>query len=70
MSVIVSTSNYEFTHGKKPRGRGYWCFDIAGKDFWVPKDGSGEGAVMYSEAKKRAVSEAVKQNVYQITVLT
>lgn len=26
MSITISTTAYEFTHGKKPRGRGSWAF--------------------------------------------
>ena len=28
MTIEVNTTQYEFSHGKKPRGRGWWAFDI------------------------------------------
>jgi hypothetical protein len=31
MTVRVSTTDYEFVHGKKPRGTGHWFFYIMEK---------------------------------------
>jgi hypothetical protein len=31
MKVQISTERYEFSHGKKPRGIGYWFFKIFSK---------------------------------------
>lgn len=30
MQITVKTSEYEFAHGKKPRGEGYWHFKLVG----------------------------------------
>ena len=32
--IECNTAQYEFSHGKKPRGRGYWAFEIGGEVFW------------------------------------
>ena len=58
----VSTSNYEFTHGKKPRGYGQWAFFFDGESapFWYT--GS------YAEAKKMAIRYAVSKGHHLIAV--
>lgn len=28
----VETSRFEFAHGRRPRGRGYWAFDVVAAD--------------------------------------
>jgi hypothetical protein len=28
----TNTRQYEFSHGKKPRGKGYWAFEVTGTD--------------------------------------
>lgn len=53
MTVEVSTSQYEFAHGKKPRGRGHWAFIIAGQTMFAPG-----GQQTYADAKKWAVIAA------------
>lgn len=30
MQITIKTSQFEFAHGKKPRGVGYWHFQLAG----------------------------------------
>lgn len=58
--VRVSTRNYEWAHGRKPRGYGFWCFTIDGTDFfWTGT---------YTETKKLAVEMAVSLNVRNIEV--
>jgi len=32
MNDITNTYEYEFSHGKKPRGNGYWGFEITFED--------------------------------------
>jgi hypothetical protein len=54
--MIISTSNYEFTHGRKPKGTGFWAFN-----FW--KDGKhttlfAPGEQTYASAKKWAIITA------------
>ena len=58
MTTEVSTREYEFSHGKKPRGKGPWAFffDRMEEPFFV----SGS----YTHAKKVAILFA-KINGYQ-----
>lgn len=54
---------YEFAHGRKPRGVGYWAFfsnDKKGTTFW--HFGS------YTDAKKAAVEDAKKNGATVIKV--
>lgn len=55
-----SSAEFEFSHGRKPRGRGTWMFEAR----WSARD-TREGMIMqspanlpYSEAKRTALSEA------------
>ena len=44
-----STNQYEFSHGKRPRGFGMWAFEVKGHDiFFTPP-------CTYTEAKRHAV---------------
>lgn len=62
--VEISTSEYEFSHGHKPRGRGSWAFEIAGEVTWIP------GSRTYGEAKREAVSIARQRGVGRIKACT
>lgn len=59
MKVEVRTSRYEFSHGKRPSGRGYWGFYFQGDDqpWFAPGDQP------YSAAKAAAVTEARRRGV-------
>jgi hypothetical protein len=59
----VSTGEYEFSHGKRPRGYGLWafCFD-GGEPEFAPQPGN------YSEACKWAISEARRRLVGSVKV--
>ena len=52
----VDTTEYQFSHGKTPRGRGCWMFSAGRNGAWteirVP------GARTYGEAKAYAIREA------------
>jgi hypothetical protein len=50
MKVEFNTDNYEFTHGRKPRGHGAWAF--VPKHLW-DNDLHWETGI-YSEAKRKA----------------
>jgi len=59
ISVQINTSEYEFSHGHKPRGKGTWAFDIQGNGgnlFWVNN-------ANYGEAKKLAIAKAKERAV-------
>lgn len=67
----VSTSNYEFTHGRKPRGEGYWAFQFytGGKDTieWAP---TFHMERTYSAAKKWAIARAKELGADRVAVAT
>ena len=62
--VRVITTEYEFVHGKKPRGTGRWFFSI--------KEGAVDAAIFmtgtYSEATKGAKKFARSVGVSEIQV--
>ena len=60
-SVRVSTIKYWYSHSKKPRGKGHWWFEIAGKER------SFVGS--YGEASLRARRIAASMGVREIRVL-
>jgi hypothetical protein len=69
-AVTVDTSNYEFTHGRKPRGYGAWAFqqfeDMDCMDkriIWV------YGST-FSDARRVAVAEAKKRGLDTLYVAT
>lgn len=71
--VEVSHSNYEFTHGAKPRGHGNWIFSPH-KDVDLMKHKKGEDYFHhqgnYSEAKAKAASWAKAAGHTQLHVAT
>ena len=64
--IEVSTTEYQFSHGKLPRGRGSWAFQI-GRDaesiFWSTPNRS------YGEAVRDARKLAVARKAYVVKVL-
>jgi hypothetical protein len=62
--VRVVTSRYEFSHGKRPSGRGYWGFYFGGdaQPWFAPAD------QLYSAAKAAAITEAKRRNVSRVIV--
>jgi len=56
--VTVSTTEYEFAHGRKPRGYGLWVFYFAG--------GFAHIQGTYAEAKKQAKAKAHRLEVHTI----
>lgn len=65
--VEVSTVEYEFAHGRNPRGYGSWAFAFRRGEndlnqlFWV------NGAT-YRDAKKAAITEAIRRGSYEVHV--
>ena len=49
MKIEFSTREYEFSHGKMPKGWGYWGFTFEGHEFWATGT--------YAEAKKACRQE-------------
>ncbi len=54
--VSVSTKNFEFAHGRKPRGRGCWIFDLLDDQGNTVASVTHTGT--YGDAKKVAVARA------------
>ena len=61
--IRFSTTTYEFSHGRKPRGRGTWAFEIKG-DVWFAFTDS-----TFADAKKQARAEAARRNETFVVVL-
>ena len=55
MTVNVYTGQYEASHGRKPKGRGYWMFAIS--SYMQGTEETGFYGT-YTEAKKQAVKLA------------
>jgi hypothetical protein len=65
--VEISTSAYQFAHGKEPRGRGSWAFffsNASEEPWWAP------GSLLYSEACQKARAEAQRRGVTRVIVAT
>ncbi len=67
-AVEFSTSEYEYNHGAKPRGRGSWAFAFDCNEkpealFWTP------GSTTYGEALKLARAEAKRRGASMVTVV-
>ena len=65
MKVRVHTTDFEFAHGRKPRGEGTWAFFFdrrasVEQAFWAT--GS------FTEAKKQAVAEAQRRGFEDVFV--
>lgn len=61
--VSFSTSQYQFSHGKMPRGTGMWAFEFAGVTVFAP------GTMSFAEAKKWATAEAKTRGVSTVKVM-
>ena len=49
VAVEFTDREYRWSHGKSPRGYGYWAFGFEGHEFWA------KGTL--TEAKKKCVEE-------------
>ena len=61
-----STSQYEFVHGKKPRGYGHWAFFFDGQT--DVERAFFSTYTSFGEAKKQAVAYARKHNHRDVEV--
>ena len=59
--VSVETTEYRFSHGKEPRGYGFWWFEIGGEQ--VSYTGK------YAVAKDSAIRYALTKNASVVKVL-
>jgi len=63
--IDIITSNYRFSHGREPRGRGSWAFQFGTPDaepVWCP------GSVTYATARRWALNEAVRCRAARVYV--
>ena len=58
MKTRFDTTQYQFSHGSTPRGRGNWAFNINGAVLW--KSG------LLSEAKKSVKAEFPKAGTVEV----
>ena len=56
--ITVTTANYEFSHGKKPRGRGCWFFFFDGNKDVMSRTHTFQSNMTYSEALRDAKAMA------------
>jgi hypothetical protein len=64
--VSISTTEYQFSHGRSPRGRGSWAFQIGDSTsnvFWSAAN------QLYSDALKVAARVAVHERAWFVKVL-
>lgn len=59
-------------HDKKPRGRGYWAFlfDKEEQARWYPPMDSNRMGLLYSDAKKQAIADAIKLGAKKVSLLS
>jgi hypothetical protein len=60
--VEVNTNEYEFSHGRKPRGFGSWAFEVKGDVYWC------KSSQTYTDAKREAMAEARRVNAREVKV--
>ena len=62
----MSAERYEFTHGRRPRGEGYWAFELRAGDrkrqIFIN--------ATYAEARKQALERATQEGYHIVSVLT
>lgn len=60
--MTISTTSFEFAHGCRPAGRGYWAFEfrVFGTNKWSLEFCPGD--VLWSEAKRWAMKRAAELN--------
>lgn len=67
-AITVSTDNYEFVHGRAPRGVGSWAFYLGGAGRWLAEPVFAPGMMSYGQAKAWAVREARAQGLTEVVV--
>lgn len=61
-SVEFSTSEFEFSHGRKPRGGAHWAFDFGHGPEFI------SGGLAYGPAKREARRIAARRFVNRVKV--
>jgi hypothetical protein len=71
MRIEIETHQFEFAHGHRPRGRGYWIFDITtsgGIQRYNAMDAAGRQNMLWSEAKALAQKVAADLKAFRVEV--
>jgi 1,4-alpha-glucan branching enzyme len=63
----VHTGRFEASHGKKPRGKGIWTFELSGSFRGIPTEFQATGT--YTEARKEVAKEAKDLGYTLVTLL-
>lgn len=73
MAIRTDISKYEFANGRKPKGFGYWAFEVTGYDEnRNMKTATAWETGTYAEAKKKAIASfrrSYSKVVFSVTVL-
>jgi len=66
----VSTTEFEFSHGRKPRGRGHWAFYFGFRGIvgGTVEPAFAPGEMTFTQAKRWAISEAKKSGWTRVVV--
>ena len=67
---MIDTSKYEFSHGRKPRGEGYWGFHFCDHKSDKTRVEFAPGFIKYTEARRWAVERAEATDSTVISVAT
>ena len=76
MAIEFEVWQYEFAHGRRPRGEGNWGFEFVACAVSLDGDGPSTrlefapGCILYSAAKKWARARARELGAYKIRVAT
>ena len=63
------TEQYEFSHSKQPRGRGYWAFELVKRDQQIGDVWWSETDELYSLAKLRVMARAKELGYDEVNLL-
>lgn len=68
MDIQVNTTQYQFSHGKAPRGRGTWCFELDAPGHGNRSELYMVSCELYSNALREAKAYAKEQGWTRVTV--
>ena len=68
--MTINTNEYEFTHGKAPRGKGCWAFKFYRMGMGLIVTEFAPGEQTYGAARKWAIAYAAKIGADRVAVAT
>jgi hypothetical protein len=68
--MTINTNEYEFTHGKAPRGKGYWAFHFYRMGMGLIVTEFAPSDLGYGAAKKWAIAYAKELKADRVAVAT